>query len=123
MQTEQNKPGLKAQRLSPNHVYVILEWQEQGPMEANGQRMWQQNRRVCTVDDYPDRLACHNPNCQNGGFEIGDKIIEFLNSGKESAQNSLICNNAVRQGRSSRCLHTILYSLTRVLPYDRAKRR
>lgn len=104
-----------------DQMYIVLDWQEQGPMEPNGQRLWQQERRICTPDDYPEKLPCHNPRCEGGGFEIGNRIAAFINSDKESEQNSLICNNAIHHGQKERCLHTILYSITRVLPYQRER--
>lgn len=105
--------------INQKHVYVTLSWQEQGPMETSGHRLWREDRKVFTATNYPDRLACHNPHCEDGGFDIGDRIAALLNSGKSSEQNSLICRNAIHHDRSKRCLHTIIYSISCVLPYQR----
>lgn len=122
MKTQSEKTDPHETPPTPEHVYIILDWQEQGPMEPNGNRLWKEERLICTPDDYPQKLPCHNPDCKNGGFGIGSRIAAFLSTDKEREQNSLICNNAVQQGQSKRCLHTILYSLTRVLPYKYQKR-
>lgn len=102
-------------------IYVTVEWQEQGPLETPGSRLWREGRIVCTPYDYPEVLPCSNPECENGGFEIGDRIASLLESGKISDQNSLVCRNAIVSDRSKRCLHTIIYSITRVRPYQRKK--
>lgn len=101
------------------NVYIILEWQEQGTMDISGGRLLENGRKVFTPEDYPEKLPCHNPECKGGGFEIGSKISALLASGQNSEQNSLICTNAVPEGRTRRCLHTIFYSITCVLPYGR----
>ena len=100
-------------------VYITIDWQEQGPLEATGRRLWRKERRVCTPDDYPEQLPCNNPNCKEGGFEIGDKIAALLASGENNEQNSLICRNAIHKDRSERCLHTIIYSIACIRPYQR----
>jgi hypothetical protein len=100
-------------------VYITVEWQEQGPLETPGSQLWREERMVCTPYDYPEILPCSNPNCEDGGFEIGDRVAELLDSGKISDQNSLVCRNAIDNDRSRRCLHTIIYSITRVRPYQR----
>lgn len=33
---------------SPQRVYITIEWQEQGPLDATGQRLWRQGRHVIT---------------------------------------------------------------------------
>lgn len=104
-------------------TYITLEWQEQGPLEPTGRRMWQEGRTVCTPYDYPSLLPCNNPECEDGGFEIGDRVAALLESGKSTDQNSLVCRNAVYKDRSKRCLHTIIYSITYVRPYQREKPR
>jgi hypothetical protein len=40
-----------------------------------------------------------------------------LSAGEYSDHNSLICTNAIQKDRTKRCLHTIMYSITRVRPY------
>jgi len=102
-------------------VYITVEWQEQGPLETPGSRLWREGRVVCTPYDYPEILPCSNPDCEDGGFEIGDRVDELLASGKISDQNSLVCRNAIEIDRTKRCLHTIIYSITRVRPYQRNK--
>jgi hypothetical protein len=102
-----------------DHVFIVIEWQERGTMAINGNRIQEKGRRVCTVDNYPRKLPCHNPECEGGGFEISTRISALLRSDEYSEQNSLICINAIRKGSSKRCLHTIFYSITRVLPYQR----
>ncbi len=102
-------------------VYITLEWQEQGPLETTGRRLWREGRTVCTSYDYPRRLSCSNPECEDGGFEIGERIARLLASGKVSEQNSLVCRNAIHADRAKRCLHTIIYSITCVRPYQRHK--
>ncbi len=104
-------------------VYVTIEWQEQGPLEATGRRLWRKERKVCTIEDYPRVLPCNNPECEGGGFEIGDKIIALLASGENNEQNSLICRNAIHKDRSKRCLHIITYSIACIRPYQRQKPR
>ena len=102
-------------------IYITLEWQEQGPLEAAGRRLWREERMVCTPYDYPGHLPCSNPECKGGGFEIGDRIAALLTSGKNNEQNSLVCRNAIDKDRAKRCLHTIIYSITCVRPYQRNK--
>jgi hypothetical protein len=104
-------------------VYITLDWQEQGPLEISGHRLWQKGRQVCTPGDYPQRLPCHNPECIGGGFDIGERVAKLLDSGKDSEQNSLICRNAINEDRSQRCLHTIIYSIACIRPYDRQNTR
>jgi hypothetical protein len=106
---------------SQRPVYITLEWQEQGPLETTGRRLWREERMVCTPYDYPKELPCSNPECQGGGFEIGDRIAALLASGKNSEQNSLVCRNAIYKDRTKRCLHTIIYTITCVRPYQRQK--
>lgn len=106
---------------SQRPVYLTLEWQEQGPLETPGSRLWREGRMVCTPYDYPELLPCSNPKCEGGGFEIGDRIASLLASGRSSEQNSLVCRNAIDNDRTKRCLHTIIYSITRVSPYQRQK--
>jgi hypothetical protein len=100
-------------------VYITLDWQEQGPLETSGHRLWRKGRKVCTPIDYPTLLPCSNPECEDGGFGIGDRIAALLDSGKDSDQNSLICRNAINENRSKRCLHTIIYSIACIRPYQR----
>ncbi len=104
---------------TPKPVYITLDWQEQGPLEASGRRLWRKGRKVCTPTDYPKLLPCNNPKCENGGFEIGDRIANLLASYQDSEQNSLICRNAIHEDRSKRCLHTIIYSIACIRPYER----
>ena len=107
---------------SQRPIYITLEWQEQGPLEKTpGSRLWRDERLVCTPYDYPELIPCSNPDCDNGGFEIGDRIVSLLGSDRTSEQNSLVCRNAIDSDRSKRCLHTIIYSITRVSPYQRQK--
>jgi hypothetical protein len=101
-------------------VFITLDWIEQGPLDpATGQRFWQKGRKICTPTEYPQRLLCHNPGCEDGGFEIGEKIAALLKSGMDSEQNSLVCLNAVHEDRAKRCLHIILYSIICIYPYRR----
>ena len=102
-------------------VYITVEWQEQGPLETPGSRLWREGRTVCTPYDYPEVLPCSNPDCEDGGFEIADRIAALLESGKVSDQNSLVCRNAIDNDRPKRCRHTIIYSIARVRPYQRQK--
>jgi hypothetical protein len=107
--------------MSQRPVYITVEWQEQGPLDTPGSRLWREDRLVCTPYDYPELLPCSNPECEGGGFEIGDRIAALLASGRNSEQNSLVCRNAIDNDRNKRCLHTIIYSITRVSPYQRQK--
>jgi len=101
-------------------VYINLEWREEGPLDvATGERLLRQNRKVCTSTEYPRRLPCSNPQCENGGFEIGEKIEALLVSDVDNDQNSLVCINAAHEDRAKRCLHTILYSLICIFPHRR----
>ncbi len=104
---------------SKNQVYITIDWQEQGPMETTGHRLWREGRKVCNSINYPQKLACHNPNCKNGGFKIGARVATLLESGQLNEQNSLICTNALPQEGHERCMHTIIYSITCVLPFQR----
>ena len=104
-------------------VYITVEWQEQGPLETTGRRLWREGRTVCTSYDYPQLLPCSNPTCEGGGFEIGERIAKLLASEETSEQNSLVCRNAIHTDRTRRCLHTIIYSITCVRPYQRHKPR
>lgn len=100
-------------------VYITLVWQEQGPQEVAGYRLWRQERKVYASSEYPGQLPCSNPHCKNGGFNIGDRIAVLLASGQNSEQNSLICHNAIHPDRTKRCLHVIAYTITCVRPYQR----
>lgn len=102
-------------------VYITIEWQEQGPLEATGRRLWRRERKVCTPDDYPQSIPCNNPDCEGGGFDIGEKIAALLSSEENNEQNSLICHNAINKERLKRCLHIITYSIACVRPYQRHK--
>lgn len=106
---------------SQRPIYITLEWQEQGPLETTGRRLWHDGRTVCTPFDYPEVLPCSNPECEDGGFEVGERIANLLASNKDTEQNSLVCRNALCKDRAKRCLHTIIYSVTRVRPYQRKK--
>jgi len=107
---------------SQGHMYyIVLEWQEQGLLQTAGRQLWRQGRMVCAPNDCPQRLPCSNPECEGGGFELGDRVAALLASGKNSEQNSLICRNAIHQDRAKRCLHTIIYSVACVRPYQRQK--
>jgi hypothetical protein len=119
MTSETHYPAQGESMPRQTSVYITLDWQEQGPLEISGRRLWQKGRRVCTPTDYPQRLPCHNPDCVDGGFEIGERVATLLASGKDSEQNSLICRNAIHEDRSRRCLHTIIYSIACIRPYDR----
>ncbi len=101
-----------------NHIFIVIEWLERGTMATNGDRIQEKGRKVCTVDDFPKMLPCHNPECEGGGFQIGRRISALLRSGEYNEQNSLICINAIGKPNSKRCLHTIIYSIARVLPYQ-----
>lgn len=97
-------------------VYITLDWQEQGPMDTNGRRPQWKGREVSTRN-YPSKLSCHNPECKDGGFDIGDKIEALLASEEPFEQNSLVCNNAVNPDRTKRCTHTISYSISCIYPH------
>jgi hypothetical protein len=102
---------------NPKQVYLMIAWQEQGPLDVTGRRRWRKEQKVCTNEDYPQLLPCHNPECEEGGFDIGDRIVALLASEKNHEQNSLICHNAVHKNRRKRCLHTIAYAITCIRPY------
>jgi hypothetical protein len=105
---------------SQRHVYITIDWQEQNIIDdTNRREVWDKERQVCPSNGYPEILPCSNPNCQEGGFEIGDRIRALLSSGKDSEQNSLICRNAINPNRDERCLHTIIYSIACIRPYQR----
>jgi hypothetical protein len=105
-------------------AYITFDWLEQGPLDSiTGQRLWRKGRKVCTPMEYPQRLLCGNPKCEDGGFEISDRIAALLASGIDSEQNSLICTNAMPEDRAKRCLHTILYSIVCIYPYRRGTAR
>jgi hypothetical protein len=102
-----------------DHVFIVVEWLERGTMGINGDRIQEKGREVTAVDNFPKMLPCHNPECEGGGFEIGRRISALLRSDRYSEQNSLICINAIGSRGSKRCLHTIFYSISRILPYQR----
>lgn len=106
---------------NPKQVYITIEWQEQGPLESTGRRLWRRERKVYTVEDYPQRIPCNNPHCEDGGFDIGEKIALLLSSQENNEQNSLICRNAINKERQKHCLHIITYSIACVRPYQRQK--
>ena len=103
--------------MNDESTFLVVEWVEQGPMDVSGRRFTWQGRQVCTTADYPRKLPCHNPDCKGGGFAIGSRIADFLSGEEYSDHNSLICANAIHKDRAKRCLHTIMYSITRVRPY------
>ncbi len=103
--------------MNDQSTFLVVEWLEQGTMDMTGHRYTRQGRQVCTPADYPKKLPCHNPDCKGGGFAIGSRIAAFLSAGEYSDHNSLICTNAIQKDRTKRCLHTIMYSITRVRPY------
>lgn len=106
---------------NPKQVFITIEWQEQGPLESTGRRLWRRERKVYTIEDYPQRIPCNNPDCEDGGFDIGEKIVTLLSSTENNEQNSLICRNAIHKERHKRCLHIITYSIACVRPYQRQK--
>jgi hypothetical protein len=116
-------PGRTGPMANPRQVYFVIEWQEQGPLDATGRRQWRKARKVCTIEDYPRVLPCHNLDCEEGGFDIGDRIVALLASGEKNEQNSLICHNAIHKDPSKRCLHIIAYSIACIRPYQRQKPR
>ncbi len=102
------------------HVYLTIDWQEQNVIDnTNRRQIWEKQRRVLSIDDLIEVLPCSNPDCEGGGFEIGDRIRDLLAQGKDSEQNSLICRNAIHPDRNKRCLHTIIYSIACIRPYQR----
>ncbi len=102
---------------SKQQVYLTIDWQEHDPLDSTEQRLWQRARQLCTLENYPQRLPCHNPACEEGGFEIGPKISAVLAAtGQNYAQSTLIGLKA--EHRSGSCLHTITYSITYVRPYQ-----
>ena len=98
-------------------MVITVEWQERGPKQTNGQQLIYQGREICTPSDYPKILTCHNPDCEYGGFEIGTKIADLIDSRKRSDENSLVCTNAVHEDRDKRCIHTIIYTIACISPY------
>jgi hypothetical protein len=57
-------------------------------LDTSGRRLQKQGRQV-TAQEYPQELACHNPECQDGGFDIGERITALLASKEYYEQNSL----------------------------------
>ena len=104
-------------------MVINLEWQERGPLQENGQQLIFKGREICTPKNYPEKLPCHNPSCDCGGFEIGRRVAKLLASRKFSEENSLICTNAIHEDRDKRCLHTIIYTITSISPYRRASEK
>jgi hypothetical protein len=96
---------------NPKQVYITIDWQELGPVDRSGRRLWRRERKVYTCEDYPEILPCNNSNCEAGGFNIGDRIAALLASGESYEQNSLVCCNAVHKDPDKRCLHVIAYSI------------
>lgn len=107
---------------SKTTVFIILVWHEEGRSSTGmGRVLYRKERKTHTSTDYPRRLPCSNPNCQGGGFDIGDRISTLLTSGLDDEQNSMICSNAINPNRAKRCLHTIRYTITCVYPYQRQR--
>lgn len=107
---------------SYKHIYVTIDWQEQNVLDdTNRRQVWKKERIVCSADDYPKLLPCSNPACRDGGFDLGTRIKELLDSGKDNEQNSLICRNAIHPDREQRCLHTIIYSVACIRPFQRGE--
>lgn len=107
---------------SKTTVFIILTWQEEGRFKTTtGTVLYRKERKTFIPPDYPQHLSCSNPNCQGGGFDIGDRISTLLTSGTDDELNSLICRNAVHPDRAKRCLHTIRYSITCIYPYQRQR--
>lgn len=99
-------------------IYLKLDWHEEGPLDPfSGERLLKQDRKVYVSTAYPQRLPCSNPECQEGGFEIGQRIAALLTAGIEGEQKSLICRNALHKDHTKKCWHTILYSINCVYPY------
>lgn len=101
-------------------VYITIDWQEQSNVHEGWQWLWwKKKRQVCSSEDYPQSLPCNNPDCENGGFDIGHKIAALLVSNEDYEQNSLICRNAIHKNRDKRCMHIIAYAITCVRPFQR----
>jgi hypothetical protein len=99
-------------------VYIYLNWQQEGPIDSvTGQRLWWKGRRICISTDYPKRLLCGNPKCEDGGFEIGPRIATLLASGMDSEQNFLRCQNATHKDQAKQCPHIIMYSIICIYAY------
>jgi hypothetical protein len=109
--------------MAGRNVYITIDWQEQNVIDdTNRRQVWQKERVVCGSHDHPEVLPCSNPTCKEaGGFEIGERIRNLLTSGKDSEQNSLICRNAIHADRDMRCMHTIVYSIACIRPYQRER--
>jgi hypothetical protein len=98
--------------------YIVLDWLEKNPDGALEQVRWRGNRRIFTPLNYPKWLPCSNPDCEHGGYEIGDRIAALLASDRDSEHNSLICRNAIHPNRSRRCRHLICYVIACVRPFQ-----
>jgi len=101
-------------------VYIILAWREEGHSKTGSVPiLYNKERRVYTPDNYPKRLACSNPRCKDGGFEIGDKIAHILATGDYDEYNSLGCSNGIQPVQPGQCSHIIRYTISCVYPYQR----
>ncbi|MBN1220344.1 MAG: hypothetical protein JXM69_15550 [Anaerolineae bacterium] len=108
--------------ISKKRIYLTIDWQEQNILDdTNRRQVWERERIVCLPGDYPEVLPCSNPACQDGGFEIGNRVKMLLASDRDSEQNSLICRNAIHPDRNKRCLHTIIYTIACIRPYQRER--
>jgi len=109
--------------MTEKNIYITIDWQEQNIIDdTNRRKVWNKEREVCFSHNYPQLLPCNNPKCKNGGgFEIGERIRNLLASGNDSEQNSLICRNAIHPDRDKRCLHTIIYTIVCIRPYQRER--
>jgi len=105
------------------NIYITIDWQEQNIIDdTNRRQVWNKEREVCFSTNYPKTLPCSNPSCKKaGGFEIGERIRNLLASGNDIEQNSLICRNAIHPDREKRCLHTIIYTIACIRPYQRER--
>jgi hypothetical protein len=121
---ERNEPNVDIIKLRQaitrqDCAFITLSWQELVPPKHHGYRLWGKERKIYSPIEYPEELPCNNPECQGGGFSIGDRIFDLLISDQDGEQNSLICRNAIHQDRTKRCLHTILYSIAHIRPYNK----
>ncbi len=101
--------------------FIVLDWHEKGFNSITKHERPRNNRQVFTYLEYPTRLPCSNPDCEDGGFEIGERIAALLASGNDDEQNSLICRNAIHPDRAKRCLHAIRYTISCIYPYQRQR--
>ena len=90
-------------RRFPELKDVILEWEEclpSGEILPQGTGPFPHSMRAAGGRFEP-LLACQNPRCQGGGFEV-EFLVESMMSGRQEERTGLMVCMGVEQGQGSR---------------------